>query len=187
MGDAPASGDWDGSAGGSLRTFGVDVCFGGPDLALPTTLTLGAYLLDEIGWPRERRRYLAVAREASPQDCADLGSRLAAEAERLALLVMADGSAKRAKESPGYVDERAVGYDTAVVAALEAGDVDALLALDPDLARTLWVAGRPAWQVLAGAGRAAYDDGASISTAVRYDEAPFGVGYAVVDWTLESP
>ncbi len=54
----------------------------------------------------------------------------------------------------------------------------------PELGRELWVAGRPAWQVLAGAGRAAYDAGRVVQATVRYDDAPYGVGYAVVDWEL---
>jgi hypothetical protein len=82
------------------------------------------------------------------------------------------------------VDERAIDYDDRIVNALDKGDCDTLLDLTPELARELWVAGRPAWQVLAGAGRAAKDAGGSLHGEVRYDDAPYGVGYAVVDWTF---
>jgi hypothetical protein len=98
---------------------------------------------------------------------------------------MGDGSAKRSPTSPGYVDDRAGSYDHGVVSALEKADLDALLALTPELARDLWVAGRPAWQVLAGATRSAYPAGVRVATRVRYDDAPYGVGYWVVDWTFD--
>jgi hypothetical protein len=63
------------------------------------------------------------------------------------------------------------------VAAARAGaDGDALLAIDPALAEQLWCAGRPAWQVLAGL---VATDGRRWSGDLRYDEAPYGVGYLV--------
>lgn len=185
VGGGSTAGEWDGTAGGSLRTFGVDVAFGGGDPVLPLSLTVGAYLLDEVRWPHQRRRYVAVTDATSPDDCAAIGADLAHGDRPLTALVMGDGSAKRTTTSPGYVDYRAIGYDRDVLAALEGVDVDALLGLQPRLAGELWVAGRPAWQLLAGAARAAHAGGASVQTQVRFDDAPFGVGYAVVDWTVK--
>jgi hypothetical protein len=58
--------------------------------------------------------------------------------------------------------------------AVGAGDLGALLDLDPDLAADLQAAGRPAWQVLAGAAH-----GLPCTARVRYADAPFGVSYLV--------
>ena len=187
VGSASEDGAWGGEAGGDLRGFGCDVAFGGPDRVLPTALTIGAHLLDQIGWPNVARRYVAVADHHDADTCAARGRSLVQGPEPVALLVMGDGSAKRTTQAPGYLDPRAIDFDETVLQALEKADADALLSLDPALAADLWVAGRAAWQVLAGAAQAAYDDGASITTAVRYDEAPYGVGYAVVDWRASRP
>ncbi len=186
VGAADEAGEWDGSAGGSLRRFGVDVQFGGAADVLPPSLTIGAFLLDEVDCPRDRRRFVAVASDTDTDDAAALGRRLAGGAPA-AMLVMGDGSAKRTTGSPGYLDDRAEAFDASVVKALAEPTPYAVLRLDPEVADTLWVAGRPAWQVLAGAAQAANEDGASIATAVRYDEAPYGVGYFVVDWNVTAP
>ena len=74
---------------------------------------------------------------------------------------MGDGSARRSASAPGYLDERAAPFDAAVEQAVRDGDLPALAALDPDLARDLLAAGRPAWQVLAGALPAAAPDAAA--------------------------
>ena len=186
VGGGSTPGEWSGHAGGSLAAYGVDVSFGGEDMGLPLSLTVGCHLLDEAGWPAGRRGFVAVSDATEPRECAVIGSRLVAGADRVALLVMGDGSAKRTLTSPGYFDERAIGYDDRVVNALDKGDCDALLELTPELAQELWVAGRPAWQVLAGAGRAAYDAGGTVQATVRYADAPYGVGYTVVDWLVSS-
>jgi hypothetical protein len=61
-----------------------------------------------------------------------------------------------------------------VAAAVQGGDLAALLTLDPALARELMATGRAGWQVLAGAltGRAPMSD-------IRYCDDPFGVAYLV--------
>ncbi|MFM9545092.1 hypothetical protein ACKI1P_46675, partial [Streptomyces turgidiscabies] len=82
-----------------------------------------------------------------PGVCAGLGRGLAASAERVALLVLGDGSACRTVKAPGYLDERAAGFDAEAARALGTADVAALLALDPELAYELKVAGRAPWQV----------------------------------------
>ncbi len=79
------------------------------------------------------------------------GEQLAAFAPRAVMLVMGDGSARRSPFAPGHLDERAVPFDAQVERAVRDGDLDALAALDPALARELMATGRPAWQVLAGA------------------------------------
>ena len=67
---------------------------------------------------------------------------------------MGDGPARRARAAPHAADPEADRYDDQVAGALAAADPAALAALDPREDRPLEVAGRVAWQVLAGAGRA---------------------------------
>ena len=119
----------------------------------------------------------SIAESASPEACLDLGRDLAADAPLSALLVMGDGTARRSAAAPGYLDERAEPFDTVVEQAFRDGDVAALAALDPDLARDLLAAGRPAWQVLAGA--LAATTPARPRTRILYSDAPFGVAYLV--------
>jgi hypothetical protein len=173
VGSAAEAGRWDTSAGGSMRAYGVDVRAGSGGADLPLSLTVGAWALDRAGWngPRE---YVAVDRALGVRDAGSLGAELVAD-RRVALLVMGDGSAKRSKQAPGYLDERAAGFDAEVVAAIAQADPAAIGRLDAGLADELWVAGLPAWRVLAGA-----LDGRTESL-VRYDEAPTGVGYFVID------
>jgi hypothetical protein len=96
----------------------------------------------------------------------------------VALLVMGDASACRSLKAPGYLDERAAGFDAEVARALAAADVAALEALDPALARELMASGRAPWQVLAGAA-----EDAGLSGALLYEDAPYGVGYLVAAWS----
>jgi hypothetical protein len=118
--------------------------------ALPLALAIGAQLLDAAGYSGPRV-LASVAGSASPDACLELGRELAAAAPWVALLVMGDGSARRSAAAPGYLDERAEPFDASVEQAFRGGDLSALTALDPDLARDLLAAGRPAWQALAGA------------------------------------
>ena len=103
--------------------------------------------------PATRARALCtrIAARARWDDCLTLGTRIAARAPRVALLAMGDGTARRSTSAPGYLDERAEPFDAAVEHAFRDGDLPALAALDPALAADLLAAGRPAWQVLAGA------------------------------------
>jgi hypothetical protein len=179
VGSASASGEWDQTAGATMRSYGVDVRAGGPEMALPLSLGIAARALDDAAW-HGSRRYAALASAADAAENAAVGRRLADSADRVAMLVMGDGSAKRTSEAPGYLDERAEAFDAAVVAALGAGDATSLLGLSPALAADLWVDGLPAWQALAGA----IDPATSVDAVVRYDAAPRGVGYFVVDWKL---
>jgi hypothetical protein len=166
------------SAGGSLRAYGVDVSAGGEPRSLPLALTIAAWLLDQAEWAGART-YAVLADTEPAADCARIGSELSTADDRVGLLVMGDGSAKRSTEAPGYYDPRSTAFDAGVVTALATADVDYLVGLDPALAAELWVAGRPAWQCLAGA-LASTD--ADVNPKVRYDDAPRGVGYFVVDW-----
>ncbi|MHB9758339.1 class III extradiol dioxygenase subunit B-like domain-containing protein [Streptomyces sp. BYX5S] len=174
-------------ARGSFRPFGVDldVHLGAPSGAtgatLPPSLAVGAWLLARAGWTGETRGY-EMAGGGSAFDRAEGAWRLAdgsTGAERVAFLVMGDGTACRTLKAPGYLDERAEGVDAAIAAALRDLDVDGTLAhLDADLARELKISGRAPWQLLS----AAWDkqDGTG---RLLYEDAPYGVGYFVASWT----
>ncbi|MEX0171798.1 class III extradiol dioxygenase subunit B-like domain-containing protein [Streptomyces sp. LMG1-1-1.1] len=179
-----------GSAG-SFAGFGVDVSVrlgerptgGGAAAAdghrpLPASLTVGAWLLDRARWAAAPIEGLAVEETATPDVCAGLGRGLADSAGRVALLVMGDGSACRTVKAPGYLDERAEGFDAAAGRALGTADVAALLAMDTELAYELKAAGRAPWQVLAGAA-----EGAGLDGRLLFEAAPYGVGYFVAAWS----
>ena len=140
---------------------------------LPSALGVGNWLLDQAGC-QVIRVLQSVAQDEAPARCADIGARLAASRGRVALLVMADGSARRGLKAPGYLDGRSTGFDAEVERAVRTGRLEALLSADPALAHELMATGRPAWQVLAGALR-----GRKVSSEVRYRDDPFGVAYLV--------
>lgn len=178
---------------GDFHGFGVDlrVTFGpagtepDPDAPpLPLSLAVAAWLLAEAGWTTPCRG-IGVSAKTEPADAAALGAELAdaaaAAGERTALLVMGDASARRTVKAPGALDERAGPYDEAVTRALAGMDLDALLALDPEPAAELLVAGRASWQVLAGAVAAAGGP-AGWRSELLYADAPYGVGYLVCVW-----
>ena len=198
---------WGTTATGSLAAYGVDVRVGAdgttgrtgtterpgeaarPDL--PLAHTIGAWLLDSCGYAGERS-YVGVPDFYDSARCADLGATLATARAttrsgwtgRIGLLVMGDGSARRDQHAPGAADPRAPKLDALVATSLGTGDLDGLRELRPDLARELLVAGRAAWQVLAGAADAAVAAGRRLEPQLLADEAPYGVGYFVAYWRL---
>jgi hypothetical protein len=181
-------GPCDPHARGDLAPYGVDLQVGSGTAApsLPLSLTIGLWLLESYA-PEMPRLLFGVHPETEPQRCVGLGSALADRAPRVAMVVMGDGSARRTLKGPGYFDVRAQGFDDEVSAALAAVAPTALLELDTVLADELLVAGRAAWQVLAGAAQAREASGATaLRGDVGYDAAPYGVGYFVATW-LETP
>ena len=140
--------------------------------ALPLALAVGASLVRAAAFDGPVR-LRAVAAGAAPPDCAALGRELVAGG-RVGLLVVGDGSACRSTAAPGWFDPRAEPFDAGVERAVRGGDLDGLLDVDPDLAAELAAAGRPAWQVLAGAAH-----GTAATGTVEYADAPLGVGYLV--------
>jgi hypothetical protein len=148
-------------------------------MSLPLSVGLGNFLLDEAGYAGERELH-TVSEHADAGACAAFGARLAHQACRVALLVMADGSARRGLKAPGYLDERSAPFDATVEQAVRSGDLSALLRLDPALARELMATGRPAWQVLAGA-----VGGSQVASEVRYCDDPFGVAYLVASLKVD--
>jgi hypothetical protein len=178
IGDAPGSGrvqgtwDWSG--------LGVPVRGAAPGPALPLSLAIGAWLLDEVD-PAQPRSYVGVHAGEDAQDCRRIGAELYG-GPVVRLLVVGDGSARRSEKAPGHFDERAEAFDGQAERALRDGDPAALLALDAGLARELLAAGRAPWQVLAGAAA-----GLRISAELRGAQAPYGVGYLVGHWSGTAP
>src|SRR5690606_4531071 len=152
VGASPTARRWGSSARGSFAPFGVDVRVGGEGAAmeppLPLALAVAAWLLDRAGYAGERC-YEGVSQSWDPARCRSHGARLARVANRVGVLAMGDGSARRTTASPGAYDPSAEEWDTQVAALLATGDLAGLGALRADDADALLVAGRPAWQVLA--------------------------------------
>jgi hypothetical protein len=180
VGGAPVVGPFGDGAWGSLAGFGVRVPVGsGPgEPTLPLSLTLGRWLVSRADG-EVRPLLFGVEPDAGADRCLALGEVLSGRADRVALLVMGDGSARRSVKGPGGLDPAAEPFDAAVADALAAGDPDALAALDPAHAADLLAAGRAPWQVLAGAAR-----GAGWQGTVTWTGSPYGVTYLVATWTL---
>ncbi|MEU1864132.1 class III extradiol dioxygenase subunit B-like domain-containing protein [Streptomyces gardneri] len=180
---AGATGVFPAGSTGSFAGFGVDLSVrlgDGPaaDRPLPASLAVGAWLLGRADWTDAPVEGLGVDEREVAEACAATGRELAASADRVALLVMGDGSACRTVKAPGYLDERAAGFDAEAARALGAADVAELLALDEQLAYELKAAGRAPWQVLAGAA-----EGAGLEGRLLLEDAPYGVEYIVAAWS----
>ncbi|MFE9833553.1 class III extradiol dioxygenase subunit B-like domain-containing protein [Streptomyces sp. NPDC005551] len=182
-----ARGPYPAGTPGSFSGFGVDLHVrlggggpgpGGPDRELPPSLAVAAWLLDRTGWTDAPLEGLGVGEPLAAERCFEAGRDIGARADRVALLVMGDGSACRTLKAPGYLDERAAGFDAEVARALATADVAALRTLDAELAYELKASGRAPWQVLAGAA-----EEAGLGGALLYDDAPYGVGYLVAAWS----
>ncbi|MET9555891.1 hypothetical protein [Streptomyces sp. NPDC006645] len=181
-------------AHGSFRGYGVDVDVtldgtqagpgprdgrsGDDSPTLPTSLAVAAWLLGNVAWSASPVQGIGVREPLDAERCIRSGRDIAARDERVALLAMGDASACRTLKAPGYLDERAAAFDAEVARALAEADTAALAALDVRLATELQAAGRPSWQVLAGAAR-----GAGLGGALLYEAAPYGVGYLVATWS----
>ncbi|MEU6971300.1 class III extradiol dioxygenase subunit B-like domain-containing protein [Kitasatospora aureofaciens] len=182
VGAGPEAEVWTEGGAGSFHRYGVPLIaklpggrVEGPELA--PSLTVGAWLLERAGVTLPTHA-CAVPADAPADRMLGLGQGLAGLADRVALLVLGDGSACRSLKAPGYLDERAEGFDTALAAALGSADLPALAAVDPALAAELKAEGRAPWQVLAGAA-----EGAALTARLGYQDAPYGVGYFVASWS----
>jgi hypothetical protein len=180
VGPAAETAEWDPESRPDLSAYAPALGPGGRP-GLPLSLGLGALLLDQAGYAG-RRVLQAVAGHEPARACTALGAQWAATGTgtgATAMLAMGDGSARRSTAAPGYLDERAVPFDTAVEDAVRAGNLAALAGVDPALARDLMATGRPAWQVLAGALGSAQRP----ATDILYADAPFGVAYLIAVFT----
>jgi hypothetical protein len=185
VGGGPAGrdgGEYEAGAAGSLGDYGIPVTVGEGEPVLPLSLTVGRWLLDQAGVGPGRGGgpqvlLQAVDQRAPAGDCIKLGIMIAERAPRVALLAMGDASARRARDVEGAPDPQAQDYDEEVAEALAAADARWLGRLDPALDDELMVAGRAAWQVLAGAAT-----GTRMCGRLLYMAHPYGVTYLVACW-----
>ena len=178
VGGADRTASYPGSAAGSLGGYGIPFVTGRGAPVLPLSLTIGAWLLRDLPGLAPRVRLQAVCQSLPAAACLQLGALLAREAPAAGLLIMGDGPARRATGVHGAADPAADAYDAAVAAALAAADPAGLASLDARLDAELMVAGRAAWQVLAGAAGGRWMHG-----RLRYAAAPLDVSYVVATWT----
>jgi hypothetical protein len=171
---------WDGTARLNVAAFAPGISESRVASGLPASLGVGGWLLDQAGYPGQRL-LTSVAYPEPAERCARIGADLAATQAKTALLVVADGSARRNPKAPGYFDERSHGFDAEVERVVREGDLGALLAIDAGLAGELMATGRPAWQVLAGA-----LNGDRLTTEIRYCDDPFGVAYLVASLRVQT-
>ncbi|QLY29604.1 hypothetical protein H0264_30860 [Nocardia huaxiensis] len=152
------------------------------DPTLPLPVLIGGWLRARVA-PEVTAHGRLIAADATADECLTFGRRLRAELdadpEPYGVLVVGDGAATLSISSPGYFDERAEGVQAQIDRALTAGDRGALAALDIGLCAELSVAGRAAYQVLAGLFAA---DAADPEVETGYAAAPFGVAYHVSVW-----
>jgi hypothetical protein len=175
VGAGPRTSEYPPDAMASLRDFGVPFTMGTGSPALPLSLTIGKWLLSRV--EPLPTAWWGIAADAAPAECLELGEKLAALAPKVAMLAMGDGPGRRARRAPGASDPDADRYDDHLVASLAAPDPAALAALDPVQDDNMYVAGRAACQVLAGAaGRGPFD------AILRYRGVPFEVTYVVASW-----
>ncbi|MFI6645095.1 hypothetical protein [Streptomyces sp. NPDC050504] len=184
VGAGAAAAEHEAGTPGSFRPYGValDVRLGTGGVRqggeLPPSLAVGAWLLERAGWTGAVRG-LEVPEDGEGDANRAQGARAAGLAERVGLLVMGDGSARRTLKAPGYLDDRAEGLDARIAAALADGDSEGFLAgLEAATAKELMVRGRAPWQALTGAAQ-----GAGLGARLLHDDAPYGVGYFVASWS----
>jgi hypothetical protein len=170
-------------AAGSMASYGVPFTIGTGSPVLPPSLAVGRWLLGSAS-----ATWQGVAADAAAEDCLLLGAALAGLAPSVAILAMGDGPGRRARRAPGAIDADADRYDKQIANALASADAGLLAELDPRQDGELFIAGRAAWQVLAGAALADADPGdARFAARLRYAGAPFEVSYFVATWTLSCP
>ncbi|MGW0806825.1 hypothetical protein [Nonomuraea sp. NPDC002799] len=174
VGGAAGTTGYGGQAAGTLRPWGLDVTAGEGAPVLPLSLTVGRALLGG----RAPDGFQSVAFDATSEECRALGEKIGKVARKVALLVMADGSACLTPKAPGRYDDAAAPYDDLIAHALAQADPTTLATLDPEAADRLWAGGRAALQVLAGAAGTTTFGGRLLMRS-----APYGVGYFAALWS----
>lgn len=178
----PARASFGPGSRGSLAGFGVPVEVSVPgapasgEPVLPLAATIGCWLLTDmdVAVPASVE---VVPADTTPDGAAAIGAALTASDERLALIAMGGGSAALTQKAPGYLVDGADAWQAEVERALGTADLDHIAALTAADAERYRAAGRPAWQVLAGAARAGRWRAELLAA-----EAPYGVGYVVAAW-----
>jgi hypothetical protein len=184
LGAGPSAGTVPAAATGTLAPYGLDLAVAltpgtdGP-VGLPLSLTVGAWLLARSGWTGPREGQVVDQDPMSgPGTRAATARALRERPERAALLVMADGSNSRTDKAPGGRHEAAAGFDARVAAVLREGDPAPGLKISLDDAQAVGSQGWPAWRTAFHAA-----SGSRWRARLRYDDAPYGVGYLVASWT----
>lgn len=184
VGGAGTGRSWDPSLTVRAHDFGGPRHGAGPaGSGLPLSLRVGRRLLDEVGWtgPVEP---VSVPWGATEAEVRALAAELVRRPDRLGVVALGDGSARRGTTAPGFLDDRAFPFDDALAAALERGDARALLALDPRLAEELMVLGRAAFAVLGALALQQLGESNGLVPELRYRGDPFGVSYFVARWSF---
>ncbi|MGH3508926.1 MAG: hypothetical protein ACRDPI_01695 [Nocardioidaceae bacterium] len=174
VGAAERAGAWDPTTPPDVHAFGAPD--GGTRSGLPLSLGVGRRLLDEVAWTGTTE-LVALPGDATTLDLKAEAERLRQGAERRLVLLTGDGSTRRGDTAPGFLDERAFGFDDGIAAALASGDAETLRNLDTGLADELMVLGSMAFRLLGWLGP---PDQAEL--AYRGD--PFGVSYFVARWSF---
>ena len=179
VGGGPETREYPPGAAGGLQDYGIDVTVGTGEPVLPLSLTVGRWLLLRAGCDGAGPPVVVqgVNRRAARAECAALGAALAGRAPRVALLAMGDGTSRGPLDIEGAPDPDAQEYDDEVAEALAAADARWLGRLDPALDDKYLVAGRAAWQVLAGAAA-----GRRMHGRLHCCMAPYGVTYMAASW-----
>ena len=150
----------------------------GPESDVGTAVAL--HLLGQAGWDGPVTVVRADGAAAAP--LWGVGADLAAGDGRVALLLSGSLSARRGPHGPLPDDERAPGFDDAVVAALvdlAAPSAARLRAVPWGLAAELAVSAWGPWQVLLGAAPE------RLHGTLHAAGAPFGATYAAISWVCE--
>ncbi|WP_172650560.1 class III extradiol dioxygenase subunit B-like domain-containing protein [Rhodococcus opacus] len=187
VGAAPAAVEVRSDAQGTYRGYGIDVRValrpgpaGDPDPDLPLAALTAGWIRGTCA-PDAVVDARILAADLSPHQCAEYGAELRAlldrDPEPRGLVIVADGANTLTAKAPGAFDPRAEGVQARIDAALDTGDRDALLALEPAECDSLGIGGRVPWQVLAGV-----FDAPPASCRTLYSAAPYGVGYHVGEW-----
>jgi len=197
VGGASGGGVFDAGAFGSLARFGLalevrlpgtpvsegDAPTGDPNQQeLPLSLTVAAFVLSAGSVAVPLRGY-AVDQHTSSSKAQHLGAELADLFPRVAMVVMADGSACLDAKAPGYIVDGAQEWQKHVDAAFAVADFEAVAQLTEVDADRFWVAGRAAWQLLAGAALSRRNNEEQMAASLRwapvihYASAPYGVQY----------
>jgi hypothetical protein len=134
------------------------------------TVPLGHRVAEAVLEGRPFEQQVAV-----PRTAAELGR----SSDPVAVVAMADGSARRGERAPGHVHPAALAFDDCIERALRSGDAETLARLDPHVAQELWCDGVPALRVM---GELARDR--EVSAELRYADAPYGVAWWVARWDL---
>ena len=169
-------------SGRTTRTWPVDAPSGAarfttgrvPEGALPPAVEVGRRFAPSGGGEVTLQ---SVAADADPALCTALGGQLGSGRPTV-LVCVADGPATLTEKAPGHLQPDADPFAAGLSRVLDDGDAGALADLDPATCDRLWMRGRPALQVLAGA----FADRDVVSGEVVADEAPFGVQYLLARW-----